>query len=295
MHDFSTGAIKFIRGGKYPLCHSVLIDDRVRAVIDASSDESGLRAFKEEGPVHYLITSHAHEDHLVFNYLFPESRFCAHPLDAPFFADLDSLIDCYGDMSSEETEKWRIFLKNVCHYRERKVDLFLEDGMVLELGNVRMEVIHTPGHTPGHLAFYFPQEKVLFTGDLDLTKAGPYYADRTSSVEDILQSLNRLKTYRAEIYLTAHGKGILEGDPAYIDQYLKMILAREARLIEFLKEGPKTLPQIVEEGIIYGQNPKTLGAWDLTLSERGMMVKHLERLVKMSRVRQEGSLFILCE
>jgi len=293
--DFQKGPIYFIKGGRYPFCHSVLIDDRVRAVIDASSDEEKLRAFKDRGPVHYLITSHAHEDHLVFNHLFPESRFCAHSLDAANFESLDSLIDSYGDMSSQEREKWRNFLRDECHYRERRVDLFLEDGMVLELGSVRMEVIHTPGHTRGHLAFYFPGERVLITGDLDLTKAGPFYADRASSVEDMIQSLKRLKTYPAEVYLTAHGKGVLEGDPAYIDQYLDIVLSREERLIDLLKQGPRNLHQVVEEGIIYGRNPKTMGAWDLSLSERGMMIKHLERLVKMHRVTLEGDLYILIE
>ena len=184
-------------------------------------------------------------------------------------------------------------MREECHYRERGVDLLLEEGMVLELGSVRLEVIHTPGHTKGHLAFYFPGEKILFTGDLDLTKAGPYYADRASSVEDVIQSLKRLRNYPAEVYLTGHGRGVLEGDPAYIDAYLNIVFSREEKLVDFLKRGPKNLPQVVAEGIIYGKNPKTMGAWDLSLSERRMMIKHLERLVEMNRARREGDLFIL--
>jgi hydroxyacylglutathione hydrolase len=293
MYDFSKGPVKLIRGGKYPFCHSVLVDDRVRAVIDASSDEEKLKAFKRQGRVDYLITSHAHEDHLVFNYLFPESKFCAHPFDAPLFNHLDSLIDSYGDMSSQELDRWRKFLRQECHYQERKVDLLLEDGAVLELGDARVEVIHTPGHTRGHLAFYFPEEKILFTGDLDLTRAGPYYADRASSVEDIIRSLERLKTYPAEVYLTAHGKGILPGDSALIDQYLAIVLSRQERVIDLLKSSPKTLEQVVEEGIIYGKNPKTMGAWDLSLSERGMMIKHLEHLLRQTRVREDAGFFHL--
>ncbi len=291
--DFQKGPIRFIKGGRYPFCHSVLVDDEIRAVIDASSDEQKLRAFKDEGPVQFLITSHAHEDHLVFNYLFPESQFCTHPLDAPYFGSLDSLIDSFGEMSSTERQKWKGFLREKCHYRERAVDLLLEEGMVLELGSVRLEVIHTPGHTKGHLAFYFPGEKILFTGDLDLTKAGPYYADRASSVEDIIRSLKRLRNYPAEVYLTGHGRGVLEGDPAYIDEYLNVVFSREDKLVDFLKRGPKNLSQVVAEGIIYGKNPKTIGAWDLALSERRMMIKHLERLVEMNLVRREGDLFIL--
>ena len=295
MYDFSKGSVKFIRGGRYPHCNSVLVDDRVRAVIDAASDENKLLAFKKQGRIDFLITSHAHEDHLVYNYLFPESTFWAHALDAPHFADVRSLADCYGDMPSEDFQKWCDFFVTECHYVSRKADRFLEDGIVMDLGDTRMEVIHAPGHTEGHCVFYFPQEKILFTADLDLTRAGPYYADRTSNIEKTIYALERLKEIEAETYLTAHGKGIYEGDPRYIDRYLKIIFDREEKLIDFLRKGPKTVDQITAEGIIYGKNPAFLGAWDLTLSERMMIVKHLDRLIRLDGVHKEGDLYILNE
>ncbi len=42
----------------------------------------------------------------------------------------------------------------------------LNDGQVLHLGRVRIEVRHAPGHTPGHVMFWCPEEKVLFCGDV---------------------------------------------------------------------------------------------------------------------------------
>ena len=292
MIDFAKGSIKFIRGGKYPFCHSVLIDDRNPAVIDASSDRDKLMHFRDQGPVDYLITSHAHEDHLSFNYLFPQSKFCVHPFDAPQFENVDSLIDSYGDAAEDEKEKWRRFLENDCHYTPRRADLLLEDGMVMDFGEVRMKVIHTPGHTRGHCAFYFIEQRIMFTADLDLTKAGPYYGDRTSDIDETIHSLERLKTFDVETFLTAHGKGVLEGDPEYINRYLKVIFLREEKLIDLLSEGAKTLDQVVQEGIIYGNKPP-IGPWDLTLSERAMVLKHLSRLVSMNRVEQEGIFYVL--
>jgi len=290
LYDFEKGAIKFIRGGRYPFCHSVLIDDGRRAVIDASSDEDKLTAFRNQGAVDYLLNTHAHEDHLVFNYLFPRSRFCAHLEDAPHFACLDSLIDCYGDMPEAEHKKWHAYIEKECHFRSRGVDLFLQDGRVLDFGRTRMEVIHAPGHTRGHCAFYFPGERVLFLGDYDLTRTGPYYADRASSIEDTLQSLEKIKKCPAETYLTAHGKGIYEGDPALIDRYLRVIHLRESRVEEFLKGGPRDFDQIVQEGIIYGKDPASLGPWDFLISERMMIAKHLSRLANSGKVvREKGS------
>ncbi len=292
MFDFAKGTIKFIRGGRYPFCHSVLIDDRARVVIDASSDRDKLQQFKDQGPVDYLMTSHAHEDHLIFNYLFPQSKFCVHPFDAPHFENIESLIDSYGDITKEDREKWRTFLQNDCHYMARRADLLLNDGMVMDLGEVKMEVIHTPGHTRGHCAFYFINERIMFTADLDLTKAGPYYGDRTSDIDETIRSLERLKSFEVETYLTAHGKGILEGDPGHIDRYLEVIFLREEKLIGLLSKGPKTLDQVVQEGIIYG-NKSPIGPWDLTLSERTMILKHLSRLVSMNQVKQEGDFYVL--
>jgi glyoxylase-like metal-dependent hydrolase (beta-lactamase superfamily II) len=289
---FAKGKIRLIRGGKYPFCHSVLIDDRDRAVIDASSDREKLQQFKDQGPVDYLIASHAHEDHLIFNYLFPQSKFCVHPFDAPQFENVESLIDSYGDAAKEEKEKWRTFLENDCHYRPRRADLLLNDGMVMDLGEVRMEVIHTPGHTRGHCAFYFINERMMYTADLDLTKAGPYYGDRASDIDETIRSLERLRTFEVETYLTAHGKGILEGDPRHIDRYLEVIFIREEKLIDLLSKGAKTLDQIVQKGIIYG-NKSPIGPWDLTLSERAMIMKHLSRLAGMNRVKQEGDFYVL--
>ena len=293
MHDFEKGAIKFIRGGKYPFCHSVLLDDKTRAVIDASSDKEKLIAFKNQGSVDYLINTHAHEDHLVFNFLFPESKFCAHAEDAPHFASLDSLIDCYGDVSEVDHKKWHAFIKDECHFQPRKVDVFLNGGMTLNFGKTRMEVIHTPGHTRGHCAFYFPEERILFLGDYDLTRTGPYYADWGSSIEDTLQSLERLKGYKAKTYLTAHGKGIYEADPALIDRYLQIIHLRENNLVGLLKNGPKMFDQLVKEGIVYGKDPASLGPWDFLISERIMIAKHLSRLVDFGKVIRDQGIFVL--
>ena len=291
--DFVRGPVKLAKGDGYPFCHSVLIEDRIKAVIDASCDRDKLLAIQDAGPVDYLINSHAHEDHLVFNYLFPGAIFHVHPFDAPHFENLESLIESYGEMPAGDREKWRIFLREECHYVPRRVDRFLKDGDVIHLGKVEMEVVHTPGHTKGHCAFYFIRERIMFTADLDLIKAGPYYGDPGSEIEETIQSLERLKTFDVETYLTAHGKGIHDGNPAHIDRYLEIIYLREERLMDLLRKGPKTLDQIAQEGIIYGGRSISTGPWDLLLSERNMMEKHLIRLIRRGLVGQEGKVFLL--
>ena len=46
-----------------------------------------------------------------------------------------------------------------------KPDEFLHDGQVIALGALTIQVIHTPGHSPGGVCFYVPAESTLFSGD----------------------------------------------------------------------------------------------------------------------------------
>jgi glyoxylase-like metal-dependent hydrolase (beta-lactamase superfamily II) len=45
-------------------------------------------------------------------------------------------------------------------------DQWLEDGDRVEVGSIRFEVLHCPGHTPGHVVFYQPESKLAFVGDV---------------------------------------------------------------------------------------------------------------------------------
>lgn len=282
MFDFTAGRIKLILGGRYPHCHTVVIDDAVRVLMDAASDGEKLTAFHRDRAIDVLIASHAHEDHLMYNALFPAAWFWVHETDAPAFRDIRMLIGQYG-LSREAALSWEEFLEKQCNYRPREADRLLRDGNILDFGHTRAEVIHAPGHTPGHCCFFFPQEKILFLADYDLVKAGPYYGDVSSDIQATISSLERLAAIEADTYLTAHGKGIFHGSPELILAYRDIIFRREEQLLDLLTHGPRTLEEITAEGIIYGK-PKSLGAWDLSLSERMMMKKHLDRLEGQGKV-----------
>ena len=49
--------------------------------------------------------------------------------------------------------------------RISNVDVFVSDNEYLDIAGVSTNVIHTPGHTLGHVCFYMPEEKCLFSGD----------------------------------------------------------------------------------------------------------------------------------
>ena len=293
MFDFEKGRVKLIRGGRYPHCNTVFVDDEHRAFIDAASKEETLKAINRERPIEILIVSHGHEDHIMYNYLFPDADFWVPQEDALVFTEIDRLIDGYAPESEDQRREWKRLLLEVCHYEVREPDRLLADGDILEFGTARCQVIHTPGHTPGHCAFHFSEERLLYLADLDLVKAGPYYGDTTSSLADTIQSLERIASIEVDFYLTGHGEGVYDGNPDHIYRYLEVIQEREGKLLEFLSGGPKTLQEITNQGIIYGPPRIIAGFWDVSTSERAMMLQHLEYLARQGRVEAEGGSYYL--
>ena len=45
-------------------------------------------------------------------------------------------------------------------------DSCVTEGQTLKIGSIQVTVIHTPGHSPGHVVYYFPGEKMLVGGDM---------------------------------------------------------------------------------------------------------------------------------
>lgn len=130
------------------------------AVVDAPPDGSGvleLLARYDLTPTALLIT-HGHVDHVggagrltasggTAAYIHPDDDFLTRNPEAQLRALFGEANSPPGDYSPP------------AQYQP------LWDGLVLDLAGVRFEVLHTPGHTPGHCCFHLPAEGVLFSGD----------------------------------------------------------------------------------------------------------------------------------
>ncbi|MBW2545142.1 MAG: MBL fold metallo-hydrolase [Deltaproteobacteria bacterium] len=295
MNGKKFGRLTFIQGrngGRYPFCNSLFIDDREKVVIDPSSDEKLLKKFDMEKGIDIIVNSHYHEDHTSFNYLFPKAKLYVHEDEAPCFKSLEKLLDFYGLLGTDLEHTWRGLLVNHFHYRERTPDLEFRDGDLLNFGDTTVQIIHTPGHTIGHSSFFFPEEGVLFLGDLDMTAFGPWYADRVSDIDQTIGSLRKLLKIPARIFITSHEAGIIEGDITELaENYLEIITRREDTLLNFL-EKPRTLSEIVNQWIIYKKPREPRDFFEF--GERGMIKKHLDRLIKKEIVStEEGSYYLL--
>jgi glyoxylase-like metal-dependent hydrolase (beta-lactamase superfamily II) len=100
-----------------------------------------------------LWLTHGHFDHVADHKLvtdrFPNAKVLIHRLDEPKLIEPGSKVFPIPFVIPP-----------------RKADAYVEDGEVLALGNLRARVIHTPGHAPGHVMYYFEDEGVLVGGDL---------------------------------------------------------------------------------------------------------------------------------
>jgi hydroxyacylglutathione hydrolase len=287
------GPVRFIpgkRSGKYPYSHSLYIEADTKVLIDAASDDKRLKELHDSPGVDAVWLTHWHEDHFKYLHLFDDRELWISEKDAAPLSSLDAFFDAYG-MNPEERQAWIPIMDKAFHFKPRKPHRVFNGKSIIDLGGMTVETIPTPGHTPGHCALFFQEQGILFLGDYDLSNFGPWYGDRDSDIDEVVASVNRLRTIPAQIWITAHEQGVFSQEPADLwDKYLAVIDRREQKLIDFLKE-PRSLNDIVEARIIYGRKREPAIFYDF--GERSMMGKHLERLIRAGAVQFDGTNYSL--
>jgi glyoxylase-like metal-dependent hydrolase (beta-lactamase superfamily II) len=138
-------------------CYLIADETTGKAVLfDAPNDTTAAlldEAAKRGWDVTGLWLTHGHFDHVadhaVVTAKFPHAKVLIHRLDEP------KLLMPASQMFALPFE-----------IPMRRADQYVEDGQELKIGNLTARVLHTPGHSPGHVMYYFPEENVLVGGDL---------------------------------------------------------------------------------------------------------------------------------
>ncbi len=127
--------------------------DRVLVVDPGEEAERILAAAKEMGEVEAILLTHCHFDHV--GAVAPVAAATGAPvycprIEVPVLAD----IMAFGP--------WEGFGP----YESYEADETVEGGERLQLAGLDIEVVFTPGHSPGHVTYVVPDEQVMFSGDV---------------------------------------------------------------------------------------------------------------------------------
>jgi hydroxyacylglutathione hydrolase len=290
MKDRQFGRLRFVYGenrGKYPYNHSLFIDGGdARVILDPACSLEKLTQLRDKEGVDMVWLSHWHEDHIHYKYLFDRAEVWISEIDFPPLTNIEIFLDWYGISDANVRAYWKKVMRDEFNYQPLKSAHFFRVNEETNLGGIRVQAITTPGHTPGHLSFFFPKEQLLFLGDYDLTSFGPWYGDIASSIEETINSIRRLKEIPAKKWIACHGKGLFEENPGRLwDQYENIIYEREKKILDFISRKPSTLKEISAAWLIYGKPRKPLEFFEF--NERVLVNKHLERLEKHGQIVRE--------
>jgi glyoxylase-like metal-dependent hydrolase (beta-lactamase superfamily II) len=144
-----------------------------------------------------------------------------------------------------------------------------------------LTVVHTPGHSPDHLAFWNESSGDLFTGDLVvLGSSVMIHSSGGGDLQQYLQSLERIRALKPRRLLPAHGPEVTDPE-ALLTSYLDHRRLREQQVMDVLRAGRDTVESIAES-IYDGLEPALMPAAHETVRA------HLEKLKKEQRAFEEN-------
>lgn len=181
-------------------CNSYLIGGEMPILIDPGHQhlvEHLIKKMEKDGnrpeDIRGIITTHIHPDHFeaVQTLARPGVFIALHREEEQFMEEVGS--DFYR---ASGMEKPKI-----------NVDFYLQEGE-LQVGSKTLQVLHTPGHSPGSISLYWPEKKALFTGDV-IFPMGVGRTDFPGGDGALLrESIERLAQLDAEWLLSGHGEVI---------------------------------------------------------------------------------------
>ena len=136
-------------------------DTNIVSIVDPSEFETCDKIIKKYKKLDFILNTHHHADH----------------------------VD--GNLKLKEKYNSKILGFNLDKDRIPGIDIYLEENQKHKIGNLEFEVIFIPGHTKGHIGFFFSKEKIVFTGDTLFSLGCGRVFEGTH--EEMFNSLNKIK------------------------------------------------------------------------------------------------------
>ena len=169
-----------------------------------------------------------------------------------------------------------------------KPDFVLESGQRVDLGDIGLRAIHTPGHASNHLCYLLEQTKMLFTGDHVMQGSTVVINPPDGDMRAYLRSLEKLLT--EDIAVIAPGHGYLVGAPLReLRRLIAHRLGRERKVVRALEQlGEASVDELLP--IVYDDVPTRIHR----VAARSLTA-HLDKLAADGAVRASGERYTLVE
>lgn len=169
-----------------------------------------------------------------------------------------------------------------------EADHLLTDGEVLEIGRRHLQVVWTPGHTPGHCCFLELDDRVLFVGDHLLPRITPhvgvYATGPQNPLGDFIASQEKVAALDVRLVCPAHG-GVYEDHRHRARQLIRHHEARAGEMEDVLRAGPANAYDVARRVFRWVfENPKDRFQAGAAVMET---IAHLEMLRGRGEIRRE--------
>jgi cyclase len=182
-------------------------------VIDTPQLPTRAVAMREEaeaiGPIRYVVNTEHHVDHIFGNYYFKGAGPVVHHRGvADNFMTVGPILDPFAyaaeAMPTDDPQGQAIFPERAVYEADMNTGRIVFTGDVtLRVGDHTVELIHTPGHTPGQLAVHVPEERVVFTGDTVFSEVQTWLM--TSDIDQWVAALDRIAALDVDHVIPGHG------------------------------------------------------------------------------------------
>ena len=165
------------------------------------------------------------------------------------------------------------------NFRRLEPDQWLSGGECVPTASGDLEVLWTPGHSPGHVCLYRAASRTLFAGDVILENITPNISWRPGqdALAEYLQTLESLNHIDIDLVLPSHGEPF-SGHRDWIRQTIAHHDERCASILALLGDGPRT-----PHSLVAPLWPRTLSPVHYRFAIFEVMA-HLEYLQRQSRV-----------
>ena len=217
----------------------IVVGTRATLIVDPGMGRrSGEIVLREAGKLSrnaeiYIVNTHFHPEHTTGEAGFPASAKVIRA--AAQQQDIEEMGIQWVQNFASRSPAIAEVLQGITAFRA-PAEVFQTEKM-LDLGGVRVRLVRLgPGHTRGDTVFFVEQDRVLFSGDLVMSRLFPAFATPQSRVGSWLASLDALDAFGALRLVPAHGD---MADAAIIGRYREYLTALRARIAE-LKRGGKS-------------------------------------------------------